>query len=118
MRRWLRVTPIEVLVVLGIFAAFVVPVTPWGNIYFPVSADVDYWRARDGVTTEAWFGAPDHLVQDGQLFLRVQSTRHALVLVTEVDAPHWDEQSVASYRADHPELDDLWPDQPIRWLRR
>ena len=118
MRRWLRVTWFELFVGVGLLAALFAPTTPWVNIYCPVAADVEFWSDAECLRTETWLGAPDHVVKDGQLHLRVQSTRHALVIVTVVDAPGWGEQAVAAYRAGHPTIERLWPEQPIRWLRQ
>ena len=113
MRKWLVLSLLEVLFVAALF----VPVSPWIHIYVPAASDEDRWTVGAGHRVESWWPCPDHLVEDDRLYLRVQSTR-ASTLMTFVDAPRWDDGSVAEYRADHPELTGLWPERPIRWLRR
>jgi hypothetical protein len=123
-RPWLHVTWIGT-VLLGLGALSFVPTPPWDNIYCPVDADARFWvevPEAQCLRTSSWLGNEDHLVREDRLFLRVQSTCHALLLVTYVDAPRWNGVGVANYRAAHPELEKLWPnpglaDGGVRWLR-
>jgi|GEM_PF-6999251 len=108
------------------FGAFVlVPVGPWANIYCPVSANAVSWTDvpfDQCQRTRSWFGADDYLVHEGQLFLRVQSTRPTLVL-TWLDAPRWDVSTLSELVAAHGELRARLPrpgaaDGGVSWLRR
>ena len=100
MRKWLVLSLLEVLFVAALF----VPVSPWIHIYVPAAADVDRWTVGAGHRDESWGGGG--------------ATPQTSTLMPIVDAPRWDDRSVAEYRADHPELTGLWPERPIRWLRR
>lgn len=131
-RAWVQGTFLRtVLLLAGVgvayCVAFVVPSAPWTSRYVSVAADLQRWSSAESdnelLRTDGWFSLTEHQVVDGKLFLRVQSTQHALFLVTYVDTADWDAAKVARYRAEHPELDALWPqpsarDGGVRWLRR
>jgi len=66
------------------------------------------------------FFTPDHVVHDGKLYLRVQTTRSAL-LITWVGGDRWDLAKVKQFRQEHPELERYWPDRTrddggVTWL--
>lgn len=56
------------------------------------------------------FFTPDHVVDNGKLYLRVQTTRPTAFLVTWVGGDRWDLARVKQFRRDHPELESYWPD--------
>lgn len=101
--RWigaLRITVVEVVVVL--FALW------W---FVEVAPPADTFRSvRDPDRTESRRQTADHLVEGGDLFLRVRT--HELWLETfRSETPvHWDEARIATLRRAHPELETLWPD--------
>lgn len=64
----------------------------------------------------------DHIVLNGKMYLRVQTTRPSGLVVTYVDFDRWDAAKVQEFRADHPELEPYWPepsraDGGVTWLR-
>ena len=70
-----------------------------------------------------WFGeAPSYFVEDGELYLRNQTTRHALVLVTFVSPGINSRADIEAFRREHPALEHYWPepDEPdggVAWTR-
>ena len=107
-------------------ALLFLPTGPWHTTYWSAAADANVWAGvpeSELLHTRSWFGAEDHVVRHGRLFLRVLSTNPGLVLITWVDPARWDTDGIARYRAAHPELEELWPDPSladggVRWLRR
>jgi hypothetical protein len=65
---------------------------------------------------------PEYKVRDGKLYLKVQTTRPSMLLVTFVDFGDWDAEKVQKLRRNHPEFESYWPDRArhdggVRWLR-
>ena len=58
------------------------------------------WSGKDKVYTPQAFiiFPPDHLVQDGKLYLRVQTVRQ-LILLNGVNLETWDGKRIAAFRA-------------------
>lgn len=101
------------VLVLMFLTLFWFPAGPWVSIYCPADSDVKMWPLgkRNLTNTASRFSkGPDHIVRDGRLYLRVQSTRPAFVLVTFVDHVQWDRERMMAYRSQHPETQTLWPD--------
>ena len=92
------------------------PQDPWLHLYVPVAAQVTHWGDAKYLRAHSWSCDEDHLVRNGRLYLRVQSTQNTMLCVF-VDAPGWDAARVTSYRREHPELEALWPEHQITWLR-
>ena len=59
-------------------------------------------QAEDGVSTT------DFLIQDGKLYLKFQSVRSSLLMMTYVTDVEWNQERVKTIRSKHPELDPLW----------
>ncbi len=53
----------------------------------------------------------EFLVNNNKLYLKVQGTRSAVVLVTGVSFYDWSSGKLAKFRADHPELEQYYPDR-------
>jgi hypothetical protein len=108
----LRPTLLEYLFV---FAAF---------LFCPTSATSSYQAvgsAADQTTQQGIFFTPDHVVHNGKLYLRVQTTRPTTWLITYVGGDRWDLAKVKQFRQDHPELDTYFPDRTrddggVTWL--
>ena len=58
------------------------------------------------------------LVQDGKLYLKFQSVRSSLLMVTYATDVEWNQEKVKALRSEHPELDALWDKGPsgVYWL--
>jgi hypothetical protein len=106
---------------LFVFAAFA--------LFCPLSATSSYKAATangppsaaDQTTQQALFFPPDHVVRDGKLFLRVQTTRSTSLVITYLGGDRWDVARVKQFRQDHPELETYWPDRTqedggVTWL--
>jgi hypothetical protein len=52
----------------------------------------------------------DYALLDGALYLRFQTTRGALLLVTHLDFREWTAADVEAFRKAHPKLEPHWPD--------
>ncbi|NQD38704.1 hypothetical protein HPT27_16900 [Permianibacter sp. IMCC34836] len=59
-------------------------------------------QADDAVSTT------DFLIQDGKLYLKFQSVRSSLLMVTYVTDVKWNQERVKTIRNEHPELEALW----------
>ena len=103
----------------------VIPGGPWNSQYTPVDARPDEWLGVGGtiqVKASVFSRGPDHIVRDGKLYLRTQSTRPNLLVVVGVDQVKWNPGLIADYRSEHPELESLWRDPTredggVLWLR-
>jgi len=114
------------LLLLGVFLCLF-PGGPWLSTYCSVDAEADmgtleYPDPTFSVRQSRFSTGPDHIIRNGKLYLRIQSTRPSIVLVTTVDHVKWDPKLIAEYRSEHPQLESLWPDATkdnggVLWLR-
>jgi hypothetical protein len=91
--------------------------------YCAVTDQATSWpEAKDtrALSDRSPFGAPDYVVRDERLYLKVQSAWYVPV-ADMVGFTYWDANSVEKFRSRHPELESYWPspEQPgggVRWI--
>lgn len=104
----------------SLFFVCVLPI-PGTVTYRSVSFQPTANRAEEGRLTRHEDSSSEYLVQDGTLYLRIQTVRHSIILVSCVSFDQWDTEKIAKFRDAHPELEDYWlardlPDGGVRWL--
>jgi hypothetical protein len=91
--------------------------------YCAVTDPADSWhRAEDtwALCDRSPLGAPDHVVRDGRLYLKVQTAWY--IPVADLGRfTYWDASHVEEFRRRHPELEGCWPspERPgggVRWI--
>jgi hypothetical protein len=102
---------------LGVLAALLVcfialtsiPVTSERALFVAVTSS-DRWGDRVFSSRLPEHPNGDFVVHDAKLYLKVQGTRSALLLVTFVHRYEWTLAKFAKFRAEHPELEQYFPD--------
>lgn len=109
-----------VLFICGMALLFAPLSTESGSFVSVTSPD-----AHDLISGNTLSGRPhgDFVIHEGQLYLKTQVTRSALILVTWVRRYDWSSAKLKEFRADHPELEGYYPDPTkpnagITWIQR
>jgi hypothetical protein len=96
-----------VLLTVGIPVLYVG--APGYCMYCPVDAQVSSWPSASSVCiTIRDTHAPNYLLKQGRLYLRVEKVRH-LVLLSQVSFDDWNRETITGFRESHPELEQYWP---------
>lgn len=105
--RWLRLA----LILAAPFAVLIAGHVPYGTrivVYRPVDSTErgEHLLRRSPRFTYA--AAADHIIEDGRLFLCVQTTQAAFFSMY-VRKFEWHEEEIASFRRTNPQLEHYWP---------
>jgi len=106
------ITLVSAAALLFIVALLFLPLRSGQSTYVSVSAPL---VGPLGIVDNLFKTAPvfdtpaDYFIQDGELFLRTQTTRYALLLVTYVNPGFRTSNDVQAFRKRHPELEGYWP---------
>ena len=117
MREWLRRWR---FVLVGVYSLGMLvlglspPMTSPKGWYVAVTDPATKWHdAKDRRGTvyhwPTWHWPADHIVDDGRLYLLVQTEWHPANLIDAVDHPHWSAEAIAAFRQRHPDLEQYWP---------
>ena len=105
---------------LCLLALTMIPVTPETALFLSVRSPD---RFTDMVSGSRLPGHPngEFIIHGGNLYLKIQGTRSALVLVTIVSRYDWTLAKLKTFRAQHPELERYFPDSTkpnggIAWI--
>jgi hypothetical protein len=113
--------PLLLIFLILFFVPFISP----SSLYCPVSDPVDHWMGSNLCITNKELGLksiPEFIIYNNKLYLKVQTTRYALILITYTSFKDWDENKIIELRKKNPELERYWPDVQksnagIQWIK-